>query len=709
MARVNSVIVGLILASTLRISVSQSDPQAEIKRLKNVISALGRQVMLQQFAQEEKLRSDGWSGLKQIRVDNDGPRNYHTNSHSGGSMGAIHDHSNNQITVGQGEGQFVLNGVEFRTRHNDYQLRMPSPKSSAYHVMSEIPFPPVPRQVLDKPSVQEQIVEMREWFKAWRDQNFSVRDYRPYFKPLLCYLEGAWTTNTKELEEPFFSDRHSLDATSWFDLQERVRYSAYTGRKSLDENFAYLPTAIINITDSGVPVYAQWNYRMLCHPLSKDLPTSYLKPVDDLSVRLPRGQTLEQYLTTRGARFSVVGPKDKANWQYLDDMMGEVPGKDNYGANITDSTFGMKLLHSAPGNDSRFNVGFYHRRYRVEKADAMGLSYSRRGYSDPSIFMAETTQEKIAEFYIKQCSATKVCYESKKRMSYAIPLEIIYLTPLSTWNPYDIPLYSNKDKNIVINNGKRNGGLNINNAFNGSLYNQFYRTPIQFFSGGEVGSTAADTVKGSVGVLDKNNTVRSMSASGVRIFLPNIPGVGVLRTRYPITPVHAEGSSVWKELNALKDIVLKLASYERLLTEKIPRTPEVKPIASSPTTQRTSPKPVTSTSTALPKTPTTLTPKYPIQQQLTLMTTTIFQNPPGEHYHTIEMTKDEQERLQKGEVVDFITSQDNAHSHAVKVQFYNGRYHVTKCDSKAIPCWDGHTSCLMKEGERGCPIDNGLP
>ncbi|KAI8745485.1 hypothetical protein BgiBS90_033607, partial [Biomphalaria glabrata] len=63
------------------------------------------------------------------------------------------------------------------------------------------------------------IVEMREWFKAWRDQNSSVRDYRPYFKPLLCYLEGAWTTNTKELEEPFFSDRHSLDATSWFDLQ----------------------------------------------------------------------------------------------------------------------------------------------------------------------------------------------------------------------------------------------------------------------------------------------------------------------------------------------------------------------------------------------------------------------------------------------------------------------------------------------------------
>ena len=54
-------------------------------------------------------------------------------------------------------------------------------------------------------------------------------------------------------------------------------------------------------------------------------------------------------------------------------------------------------------------------------------------------------------------------------------------------------------------------------------------------------------------------------ASGVRIFLPNIPGVGILRTRYPIMPVHGEGGSVWKELNALKEIVMNPKAHERML------------------------------------------------------------------------------------------------------------------------------------------------
>ena len=54
-------------------------------------------------------------------------------------------------------------------------------------------------------------------------------------------------------------------------------------------------------------------------------------------------------------------------------------------------------------------------------------------------------------------------------------------------------------------------------------------------------------------------------ASGVRIFLPNIPGVGVLRTRYPIMPVHGEGGSVWKELNAIKEILMDPEAHKRML------------------------------------------------------------------------------------------------------------------------------------------------
>lgn len=68
---------------------------------------------------------------------------------------------------------------------------------------------------------------MREWFKAWKNSDHSVRDYRNYFRPVLCYLEGAWTTKQGDnIEEPFESDRHSIDASSWFDLQERVRINS---------------------------------------------------------------------------------------------------------------------------------------------------------------------------------------------------------------------------------------------------------------------------------------------------------------------------------------------------------------------------------------------------------------------------------------------------------------------------------------------------
>ena len=64
--------------------------------------------MLQQFAMEELVRSDGGSGIKQVRgsvhtID----RGYYAPSHVGGgrrgSMASIHDHSNYRTTLGMGD------------------------------------------------------------------------------------------------------------------------------------------------------------------------------------------------------------------------------------------------------------------------------------------------------------------------------------------------------------------------------------------------------------------------------------------------------------------------------------------------------------------------------------------------------------------------------------------------------------------------------
>ena len=61
---------------------------------------------------------------------------------------------------------------------------------------------------------------------------------------------------------------------------------------------------------------------------------------------------------------------------------------------------------------------------------------------------------------------------------------------------------------------------------------------------------------------------RKTRASGVYIMTPNIPGVGVVRQRYPIMPVHQAGSFMFKELDALKDVTLQSAVYKRFYRNK---------------------------------------------------------------------------------------------------------------------------------------------
>jgi len=79
-------------------------------------------------------------------------------------------------------------------------------------------------------------------------------------------------------------------------------------------------------------------------------------------------------------------------------------------------------------------------------------------------------------------------------------------------------------------------------------------------------SDRADTVQGSKGFLDgKNKTiVRMVQASGTPVHTLAIPDIGKVRLRYPIIPMHQEGSAIWKEFDALKDMALNEAKFARL-------------------------------------------------------------------------------------------------------------------------------------------------
>ena len=196
----------------------------------------------------------------------------------------------------------------------------------------EIPFPGVPTEVSEKTTVDEEIAEMKEWFKAWRDQDKSTRDYTEHFKPVMCYLEGGWTKTDQDVDEPFESDRHSIDAKTWKGLQEKEMFFAYTGSKNIDENLSFLPRKIMRI-DGTTPVIGQWNYRILCHPVSFDIPLNRLRVVDDLSSRMRYTKSLYRHKFSRLARFQL-NSKDEdepiKEAGLLDKIMAEIPGKNNY-------------------------------------------------------------------------------------------------------------------------------------------------------------------------------------------------------------------------------------------------------------------------------------------------------------------------------------------------------------------------------------------
>ena len=187
---------------------------------------------------------------------------------------------------------------------------------------------------------------------------------------------------------------------------------------------------------------------------------------------------------------------------------------------------------------------------------------------------------------------------------------------------------------------------------------------MEFFSGAEIGSDAADTTKGSVGVLDKTGNVRLCAASGTRIFFPNIPGVGVVRQRYPIMPVAGEGSQVWKELEATKDLILKSKTYGYVFRE---------PLQSGPAPTE---------------------PPKPLVLQMQDATTG-----PGPHKHDVIIQPKQIEELKAGKTATITTGKGASHHHVVTLKWDvgTGKYVIYKCDStdkEEYKCWDKHPKTL---------------
>ncbi|KAL8561530.1 hypothetical protein ACOMHN_057224 [Nucella lapillus] len=100
----------------------------------------------------------------------------------------------------------------------------------------------------------------------------------------------------------------------------------------------------------------------------------------------------------------------------------------------------------------------------------MGVSINHRGFADRNMFVAQTRQDKVVPMEVEVCQSKDVCYTYRQKVTYAVPLEVVWLTPLSSWNPYDIE-YKGGGRNPLastVTTDGRTGGFTAHTALNGT-------------------------------------------------------------------------------------------------------------------------------------------------------------------------------------------------------------------------------------------------
>ena len=184
------------------------------------------------------------------------------------------------------------------------------------------------------------------------------------------------------------------------------------------------------------------------------------------------------------------------------------------------------------------NSAYYHRSYIQKSKNGLLQETLHRTFSD-RLYVAETTSDRIAYTSYNNSAGKTI----NTRVSFAVPVELIYLTPLHSWNPYNIKYEA-----------KSTGSGTEGSPFSSASSKVYYLTPHEFFTGGEVETDDADTTKPGATYVNSESGAKAVRASGTRILFPEIPGIEKrIRQRYPIMPVHGEGSALWKKLNALED------------------------------------------------------------------------------------------------------------------------------------------------------------
>lgn len=510
----------------------------------------------QQFASEqfEEIadirRQTGQSGIVMARgYGFGGDASYHRPAAVSFAAFGVHNHANYPFMSGLPELVVSINGYEVRTRHTDYRWLYPAPAGGGYLQVTEAVPPAVPPSVTGQPTPEDEVLEMRQYLRAFAEKDPARRDYRDFFETYLSYVE-VWfeVLDGDALQDTAHSFRHSLDSDSLKQMMQNYIALNASGLKPRFENSSFMPGVIRSVDEKGVPHFAILRYRVGAIRLGsyRDYPVhEMVDQIDDPATRQRFSLSAEELADQRLGRFRVrhaQGDPSIANRNapgLLDNLMQRVPGLEGAGANLED-IFADTLENSQAQFQQRLmewktttplNAANYSRYYSYEQSGAAGRRDYKRGFNDPFLFAARTTRPEVRAL---------PGLGGGHRLSWAIPLELLVASPLMAWNPYNVA-----ELQTVTGNGSQAS------PFNGRRRNaRWYFTPASVFGNESNISDPADTGQ-SAWVICGDGQKRRMSGSGVYIHLPRTDGLAA-RMRYPIAPVHHEGHPVFGHFQAMQ-------------------------------------------------------------------------------------------------------------------------------------------------------------
>ena len=452
-----------------------------------------------------------------------------------------HDHPEYRMMSGLPELQAAINGYPVQTRHTDY--RWLEAADGRYLASSPAAMPELPAAIAAEESVAGQMALMKNFYRALASFDPAhFPGFRDHVDVHVSYLE-IWPEEVidSRLVDAVHSFRHALDGATIDKIHASTIAHALTGQKPVGENTSLTPRLVRLSDDRGTPRYAVTRYRVL----TKRLGTLAEWPVDDMvdvvddpATRIRFDQGGKAFANSRQSRFRVLHAQGdieiaaRSGPGLLDRIMAQIPGLDGPGAEIAEQSAERQGRVIRGFGDTDLNAARYSR-WHAKPPSGTG-SDTRRGFNDPTLFVAQATREEVAGFAARGHDF---------RVSWAIPMEIILAPPHMAWNPYRLPEL--EDRAAVTANGAN--GNTAATAFAGIHPDRYwYMTPDELFTGRPGWRQRA-------WVRDPDGTARRVRASGVYIFMPAIERCGPVRLRYPIAPIHHEGSPAYGHALAIRE------------------------------------------------------------------------------------------------------------------------------------------------------------